>query len=218
MGDNPVDCSPDRLHRGAADAKPVLTGRDPRQAGPTTISDRAAPCPLDHVNRQFIAPRPNVLWVSDFTYVSTWTGFVYVAFVIATYARRIVGWRVSRTAHAGFVLDALEQVLHERRPLNGGGLVHHSDRGSQYLSILYTERRVATRSAWRKRASSPWLVVLATAMTTRSRRPSTGSPRPRSSIGVGLGRALMPSNWQPWNGWTGSTIATAGADRKDPSR
>jgi transposase InsO family protein len=66
----------------------------------TTISDKAAPCPLDHVNRQFRAPRPNVLWLSDFTYVATWTGFVYVAFVIDAYARRIVGWRASRTAHA----------------------------------------------------------------------------------------------------------------------
>lgn len=106
----------------------------------TTFSDKAAPCPLDHVNRQFLAPRPNVLWVSDFTYVSTWSGFVYVAFVIDTYARRIVGWRVSRTAHTGFVLDALEQALHERRPVHRGGLVHHSDRGSQYVSIRYTER------------------------------------------------------------------------------
>ena len=106
----------------------------------TTFSDKAAPCPLDHVNRQFHAPRPNVLWVSDFTYVSTWAGFVYVAFVIDTYARRIVGWRASRTAHTGFVLDALEQALHDRRPLHRGGLVHHSDRGSQYVSIRYSER------------------------------------------------------------------------------
>jgi putative transposase len=106
----------------------------------TTVSDKAAPCPLDHVKRQFQAPRPNALWVSDFTYVSTWTGFVYVAFVIDAYARRIVGWRVSRTAHAGFVLDALEQALHDRRPVHCAGLVHHSDRGSQYVSIKYTER------------------------------------------------------------------------------
>ncbi|MBB4198912.1 transposase InsO family protein [Rhodoblastus sphagnicola] len=106
----------------------------------TTIQDKAAPCPLDRVNRQFKAPAPNRLWVFDFTYVSTWGGMVYVAFVIDTYARRIVGWRASRTAHATFVLDALEQALHERRPTHGGGLVHHSDRGSQYLSIKYTER------------------------------------------------------------------------------
>jgi len=106
----------------------------------TTTSDKAAPCPLDHVNRQFQAPRPNALWVSDFTYVATWAGFVYVAFVIDTYARRIVGWRVSPTAHTNFVLDALDQALHERRPIHRAGLVHHSDRGSQYVSIKYTER------------------------------------------------------------------------------
>jgi putative transposase len=106
----------------------------------TTISNAATPCPLDRVNRQFKAPHPNALWVSDFTYVATWAGFVYVAFVIDAFARRIVGWRVSRTAHAGFVLDALEQALHERRPVRGGGLVHHSDRGVQYVSIKYTER------------------------------------------------------------------------------
>jgi putative transposase len=106
----------------------------------TTNSDKAAPCPLDHVNRQFKAPKPNVLWLSDFTYVATRTGFVYVAFVIDAYARRIVGWRAPRTAHASFVLDALEQALHDRRPVHRGGLVHHSDRGSQYVSIKYTER------------------------------------------------------------------------------
>jgi putative transposase len=106
----------------------------------TTIPDRAAPCPLDRVQRQFKAPRPNRLWVSDFTYVATWQGFAYVAFVIDAFARRIVGWRVSSTAHAGFVLDALEQAVHDRRPVQGGGLIHHSDRGSQYLAIRYTER------------------------------------------------------------------------------
>ena len=93
----------------------------------TTMSDKAALCPLDHVNRQFHAPAPNMLWVSAFTYGATWTGFVYVAFVIDTFARRIVGWRVSRTAHASFVLDALGQALHDRRPIHRGGLVHHSD-------------------------------------------------------------------------------------------
>ena len=106
----------------------------------TTIQNKAVPCPLDHVNRQFHAPAPNRLWLSDLPYVATWAGFVYLAFVIDTYARRIVGWRASRTAHAGFVLDALEQAVHDRRPAKGAGLVHHSDRGSQYLSIKYTER------------------------------------------------------------------------------
>ncbi|NJO36615.1 MAG: IS3 family transposase [Rhizobiales bacterium] len=114
----------------------VIRGKPVR----TTVQDKAAPCPLDHVNRVFHAPAPNRLWLSDFTYVSTWSGFVYVAFIIDAYARRIVGWRVSRTAHASFVLDALEQALHERRPVHRGGLVHHSDRGSQYVSIRYTER------------------------------------------------------------------------------
>ena len=128
-------CTVERLMRGMG-LQGVIRGKPVR----TTIIDKAAPCPLDHVNRQFHAPRPNALWVSDFTYVSTWTGFVYVAFVIDVYARRIVGWRTSRTAHASFVLDALEQALHDRRPAHRGGLVHHSDRGSQYLSIKYTER------------------------------------------------------------------------------
>jgi len=86
------------------------------------------------------APTPNRLWVSDFTYVATWAGFVYVAFIIDAFARRIVGWWVSRTAHAGCVFNALEQALHERRPVRGGGLIHHSDRGSQYVSIKYSER------------------------------------------------------------------------------
>jgi putative transposase len=106
----------------------------------TTIPDKKLPCPLDKVNRQFRVPAPNMLWVSDFTYVATWKGFVYVAFVIDAYARKIVGWRVSTSPHAGFVLDALEQAVHDRRPVKAMGLVHHSDRGSQYLSIKYTER------------------------------------------------------------------------------
>ncbi|WP_144243799.1 IS3 family transposase [Brucella anthropi] len=106
----------------------------------TTVSDKTAPCPLDRVNRQFYAPAPNMLWLSDFTYVATWQGFVYVAFVIDAFARRIVGWRTSRTAHTDFVLDALEQAIHDRRPVHRGGLVHHSDRGSQYVSIRYSER------------------------------------------------------------------------------
>jgi transposase InsO family protein len=128
-------CTVARLMR-AMDLKGVVRGRETR----TTIADKARPCPLDRVNRQFRAARPNALWLADFTYVATWQGFAYVAFVIDAFARRIVGWRVSRTAHAGLVLDALEQALHDRRPARGGGLVHHSDRGRQYVSIRYTER------------------------------------------------------------------------------
>ena len=106
----------------------------------TTVPDTSAPCPRDKVNRVLRAPAPNLLWVSDFTYVSTWQGFVYAAFVIDTFADRSVGWRVSRSAKTDFVLDALEQALHDRRPVQRGGLIHHSDRGGQYLSIRYTER------------------------------------------------------------------------------
>ena len=105
----------------------------------TTVPDTHVPCPLDRVNRHFKADRPNQLWVSDFTYVSTWQGWLYVAFVIDVYARRIVGWRVSKTMHTDFVLDALEQALYARQP-DRDQLVHHSDRGSQYVSIRYTQR------------------------------------------------------------------------------
>ncbi len=106
----------------------------------TTASDAKAACPLDRVNRQFHADRPNQLWVSDFTYVSTWQGMVYAAFVIDVFARFIVGWRVSSSMRTDFVLDALEQALYARKPDRDGALIHHSDRGSQYVSIRYSER------------------------------------------------------------------------------
>ena len=115
---------------GAVRGKPVKT----------TIPNPAIPCPEDRVKRQFHAPKPNALWLSDFTYVATWAGFVYVAFVIDAFARHIVGWRVSWSMQAGLVLDALQQALHDRQPIRGSGLIHHSDRGSQYLSIKYSER------------------------------------------------------------------------------
>ena len=111
----------------------------------TTVPDAKAACPLDRVNRQFKAQRPNQLWVADFTYVSTWQGFVYVAFVVDVFARRIVGWRVSSSMQTDFVLDALEQALYARRAEREGDLVHHSDRGSQYVSIRYSERLAAAR-------------------------------------------------------------------------
>ncbi len=106
----------------------------------TTVPDPKAPCPLDRVNRVFKAERPNQLWVSDFTDVSTWQGWLYVAFVIDVFARRIVGWRVSSSMRTDFVLDALEQALYARQPERDDALIHHSDRGSQYVSIRYTER------------------------------------------------------------------------------
>lgn len=91
----------------------------------TTFADTAAPCPLDLVKRQFKADRPNQLWVSDFTYVSTWAGFVYVAFIIDVFARRIVGWRVSRSMRTDFVLDALEQALYTRQPERDASLIRN---------------------------------------------------------------------------------------------
>jgi transposase InsO family protein len=106
----------------------------------TTHADNGADRPADLVDRQFRATRPNQLWVADFTYVATWRGFVYVALVIDVFARRIVGWRVSASLATDFVLDALEQAIYERRGEGVANLVHHSDRGTQYLSMRYTER------------------------------------------------------------------------------
>jgi transposase InsO family protein len=134
-GNEVARCTVARLMRKLG-LKGVVRGKTVK----TTVSDKAATCPRDRVHRQFRAPAPNMLWLSDFTYVSTWQGFADVAFIIDAFARRIVGWRVSREARADFVLDALEQALHERQPVSSGGLVHHSDRGSQYVSIRYTER------------------------------------------------------------------------------
>jgi len=126
-------CTVERLMRSLG-LQGVVRGRSCR----TTIRDDAADRPADLVNRRFTATRPNQLWVADITFVATWTGFVYVAFVIDVYARRIVGWRVASTLRTDLVLDALEQALHSRTGTQG--LIHHSDRGCQYLSIRYTER------------------------------------------------------------------------------
>ena len=126
-------CTVERLMRRLGIAG-VVRGKAVR----TTRPDPARPCPLDRVNRHFQADRPDALWVSDYTFVSTWQGFAYVAFVIDVFARRIVGWKLSSSQQTQFVLDALEQALHARR--RGDRLVHHSDRGSQYVSIRYTER------------------------------------------------------------------------------
>ena len=128
-------CTVERLMRKLG-LRGVMRGKVVR----TTVNDGKAPCPLDRVNRQFRAERPNQLWVSDFTYVSTWQGWLYVAFVIDVFARRIVGWRVSSSMRTDFVLDALEQALYARQPERDGSLVCHSDRGTQYVSIRYSER------------------------------------------------------------------------------
>jgi putative transposase len=116
----------------------VVRGRVVR----TTVADEQAPRPADLVDRDFHAPAPNRLWVADLTYVRTWSGFVYVAFIVDAYSRRIVGWQIARSLRAELALDALEQALWTREePLDG--LVHHSDRGGQYLAIRYTERLAA---------------------------------------------------------------------------
>ncbi len=134
--DKPIArCTVERLMRNMG-IEGVRRGKRVR----TTIPDVSKPCPRDLVNRVFHADRPNRLWVADFTYVSTWQGWLYVAFVIDAYAKRIVGWRASSAMTTDFVLDALEQALYDRRPSSYDGLIHHSDRGSQYVSIRYSER------------------------------------------------------------------------------
>jgi putative transposase len=129
-------CAVERLMRAMNLQGVVRGGRSVR----TTRPDDAAERPLDLVARAFSATRPNQLWVSDFTYVATWRGFVYVAFVIDVFSRRIVGWRVSSSMRSDLALDALEQAICERQPTSTSELVHHSDRGVQYLSIRYTDR------------------------------------------------------------------------------
>jgi putative transposase len=126
-------CTVERLMRQMG-LQGVVRGRKPR----TTIPDDLADRPLDLVDRNFTADRPNQLWVADLTYVATWAGFVYVAFVVDVFSRMIVGWRVSRSLRSDLALDALEQALHARGDTKG--LIHHSDRGVQYVSIRYTER------------------------------------------------------------------------------
>lgn len=129
-------CTVERLMR-AMGLRGVARGRAWKI---TTQADSTSGRPADLVARRFRATRPNQLWVADFTYVATWRGFVYVAFVIDVFARRIVGWRVSTSLATDFVLDALEQAIYDRRDTSVEDLVHHSDRGTQYLSMRYTDR------------------------------------------------------------------------------
>lgn len=132
-------CTVSRLMRHAN-----LSGAVRGKVVRTTIPDKKAVCALDRVNRQFKADRPNQLWVSDFTYVSTWQGWLYVAFVIDVFARRILGWRVSTSMHTEFVLDALEQALYDRRPERTESLIHHSAAHSMF--------RYAIPSVWPRQA------------------------------------------------------------------
>jgi transposase InsO family protein len=135
-GHNVARCTVERLMREMGLAG-VARGRAWKI---TTQSQPALDRPTDLVDRAFEATRPNQLWVADFTYVATWAGFVYVAFVIDVFSRRIVGWRVSASMRTDFVLDALEQAIYARGGSLPTGLVHHSDHGSQYLSMRYTDR------------------------------------------------------------------------------
>ena len=171
----------------------VVRGRRCR----TTIADDAAAQPLDRVKRQFTAARPNQLWVADFTFVATWGGFVYVAFVIDVFARRIVGWRVARSMRTELVLDALEQALWARKKVTG--LIHHSDRGSQYLSIRYSER----------------LAEAGVDPSVGSVGDSSDNALAETIIGLfktevihhrGPWRGLDDSSMRRWNGLTGSII------------
>jgi len=132
-------CRVERLMRQAG-----LAGRTRGKGVRTTVPDPTAGRPRDLVDRNFHASAPNVLWVADFTYVATWRGFAYVAFVIDVFSRRILGWRVTASPRTELALDALEMAVWTRRGGRLDGLVHHSDRGSQYLSIRYTERLAET--------------------------------------------------------------------------
>ena len=178
----------------------------------TTNPDTAQPCPDDKVNRAFVADMPNQLWVSDFTYVSSWQGMVYVAFIIDVFARKIVGWRVSTSMTTGFVSDALNQAICQRTPSEADKLIHHSDRGSQYLSIRYTERlaeagidtsvaAIVTRTDGVPRRPS------GIPMTMPWPKRSMACSKPKSFTDAGHGAVLRPSNTRPWNGSIGSTIA-----------
>jgi transposase InsO family protein len=187
------------MHGGTTDAHHGSGRHSPGKKTITTVSNPKAPCPLDKVNREFRVARPNALWVVDFTYVHTWAGFVYVAFVIDAYARRIVGWKVSTSATAGFVLDALEQAIHARRPGPDDGLVHHSDRGVQYLAMAYTQR-LAEANLVPSVGSVGDSYDNALAETINGLYKAEVIWRQRSWP------AHQPSKWPPCDGWTGTTI------------
>jgi transposase InsO family protein len=187
-------CTVERL-MGELGLRGVVRGKTRR----TTTPDATAARPADLVNRDFSAQRPNQLWVADLTYVATWSGFVYVALVIDAFSRFIVGWQASRSLRTGLALDALEMAIW-RRQAQLDGLVHHSDRGSQYLSIRYTER----------------LAQAGAVTSVGSRGDSFDNALAETIIGLyqtelirrrGPGRAWTRSSTPPWSGSTGSTTA-----------
>ncbi len=161
----------------------------------TTVSDGSNPRPPDLVDRKFRASRPNQLWVADFTFVATWNGFVFVAFVIDVFARKIVGWRAAGSMKTDLVLDALEQALHERTDKDG--LVHHSDRACNIFRFVTLRGWVSLES---RRRSEP----RATRMTTQWRNPSLACLRPKSFVGAVHGVTWRQWNSRPWNGLIGS--------------
>ena len=164
----------------------------------TTIADEAAPRPADLVERNFTAQQPNQLWVADLTYVASWSGFVYVAFVIDAFSRMIVGWRASSTPRSDLALDALDQALYARP--ESDRLVHHSDPLSPTNTSLS-----ATPSAWPRPVSSRPSAASVTRMTTRWLRPSLVYTKPKSSAVAALGATSNTWNSRPSNGWTGLT-------------
>ena len=180
----------------------------PRVDHDDAVADAGAPIvPPDLVDRQFTATRPNQLWVSDFTYVATWRGFVYVAFVIDVFARRIVGWRVSSSLRTDFVLDALEQAIYARCGDDAGGLVHHSDRGTQYLSMRYTERLADAGIA--PSVGSRGDCVRQRARRVGDRAVQDGGDSTEGTVADARGRGIRDAR----RGSTGSTPAAARADR-----
>ena len=185
-------CTVERLMR-ALGLRGVVRGKKFK----TTIPDELADRRQDRVNRTFSVARPSALWVADLTYVATWRGLVFVAFVIDAFARRIVGWRVSNSLRSDIALDALEQALYERRFADGEELIHHSDRGVQYVSIRYSERLAEA-------GTEPSVGSAEIRTTTRSPRRSSGSTRLKSFGSEDLGAASTRSSSQRSSGSTGS--------------
>ena len=207
-------CTVARLMRGMG-LQGVVRGKKLK----TTIPDDAALRPLDLVDRDFSATRPNKLWVADLTYVATWRGFVYVAFVIDVFSRKIVGWRVMNSLRADIALDALEQALWSRPDTDG--LVHHSDRGVQYLSVRYTERlsesgiepSVGSRGDSYDNALAESVIGLYKTEVIRKDRPVEGSRRCRvchSPLGVLVQRPAAPgTDWRHTTGRVRTDVLSA---------
>ena len=195
-GHRAARCTVERLMRDLG-LRGVSRGRRQRTTIPADEDNR----PKDLVDRQFTAPAPDRLWVADITYAATRSGFAYTAFVVDAFSRFIVGWRVSSTLAAGLALDALEQAIWARQP--GRGLVHHSDRGSQYLSIRYTNRLAEAGMRTLRRIGRRLL-------RQRPRRNrSSASTKPNSSTTEGHGTTETRSSTPPSNGSTGSTTAAS---------